>query len=129
MTSHIHLIVTSVENEIQEIVRDFKRFTNKQLIKAIMEIGESRREWILAKFHYEAKRTKRASFYKVWKDGFHPVILDTAKKLDQRINYIHMNPVDAGFVILAECWKNSSFNYYTDDIEYFGGVELTDLFD
>jgi len=99
MTSHLHLIVTSVKNEIQEIVRDFKRFTNKKLIEAIQDIGESRREWILAKFKYEANRTQRANQYKVWKDGFQPVILDTTKELEQRINYTHANPVDEGFCV------------------------------
>ena len=128
MTSHIHLIVTSEKEEIQNIVRDFKRHTNQQLILAIQEIGESRREWMLAKFGYEANRTKRARKYKVWKDGFHPVILDTVKKLDQRIRYIHANPVDEGFVALPEYWKNSSFNFYSEDLSYEGGLSIENLF-
>lgn len=128
MTSHLHLIVTSVKNEIQEIVRDFKRFTNKKLIEAIQDIGESRCEWILAKFKYEVNRTQRANQYKVWKDGFYPVILDTAKKLEQRINYIHANPVDEGFVSSLSYWKNSSYNFYSEELSYDGGIALTDLF-
>lgn len=129
MTSHIHLIITSVKNEIQEIVRDFKRYTNKKIIEAIQDIGESRREWILAKFAYEANRTKRAKQYKVWKDGFHPVILDTSKKINQRIDYIHKNPVDEGFVSGPQYWKNSSYNFYAEDLCYEGGIILANLFD
>jgi len=87
------------KNELQTIIRDFKRFTNKKLIEPIQDIRESRREWILAKFKYEANRTQRANQYKVWKDGFQPVILDTTKELEQRINYIHANPVDEGFCV------------------------------
>ncbi|WP_029489200.1 REP-associated tyrosine transposase [Ochrovirga pacifica] len=129
MTNHIHLIATSAKNKLQEIVRDFKRYTNKMLIQAIEDIGESRREWLLAKFKYEANRTKRANQYKVWKDGFHPVILDTAKKLEQRIHYIHANPVDEGFVSRPEYWKNSSYNFYAEELNYDGGLELTNLFE
>lgn len=128
MTSHIHLIATSTKNELQAIIRDFKRFTNKKIVTAIQDIGESRREWLLAKFSYEAQRTQRANRYKVWKDGFHPVILDTAKKLEQRIHYIHMNPIDEGFVSSPEYWKNSSYNFYSDELSYDGGLELTNLF-
>jgi hypothetical protein len=28
-------------------------------------------------------------------DGFHPVILDTLEEMEQRVNYIHYNPVEA----------------------------------
>ena len=36
MTSHIHLIVSSEEHPIQDIVRDFKKYTNKRLIETII---------------------------------------------------------------------------------------------
>ncbi|MFT5298574.1 MAG: REP element-mobilizing transposase RayT [Flavobacteriales bacterium] len=114
MTSHIHLIVTSDKDEIQDIVRDFKKHTSKKLIELIGESGESRKEWMLNKFAFEAKRVNRASNYKVWKDGFHPVILDDNKKLMQRLNYIHYNPVDAGFVDHERDWLNSSYRGYEE---------------
>ena len=53
MTSHLHLIVSSVTEELQNIVRDFKKFTAKEFIKTIKEHPESRREWLLNKFRYE----------------------------------------------------------------------------
>ena len=98
MSSHIHMIISSEENELQDIIRDFKKFTSKEFIKAIKEHPESRREWLLAKFSYAAKRVKKGANYKVWKDGFHPVILDTIQKIEQRVNYIHYNPVASELV-------------------------------
>ncbi|WP_240643027.1 transposase [Sinomicrobium pectinilyticum] len=83
MTSHLHLIVSSTGEELQNIVRDFKKFTSKQIITGIKEHPESRREWLLNKFSYAVKRTGRGKHYKVWKDGFHPVLLDTIKKIEQ----------------------------------------------
>ena len=93
MSSHIHLIISSQENELQNSIRDFKNHNSKKFIKAIKELPESRKEWFLAKFNYAAKRVNKGVSYKVWKDGYHPVILDTSKKIEQRINYIHYNPV------------------------------------
>ena len=44
MTSHIHLIVTAFDGELQGVIRDFKKFTSKKLIEALKEYPESRRE-------------------------------------------------------------------------------------
>ena len=98
MTSHIHLIATAPDGELENIMRDFKKYTSKKLIAAIKEHPESRREWLLRKFSYEAQTTGRAKNYKLWQDGFHPVILDTLEKIEQRVNYIHYNPVEAQIV-------------------------------
>ena len=114
MTSHLHLIVTSLKEELQNIVRDFKKHTSKKLIEVIKEYPESRREWLLNKFSYAAKRTNRATNYKLWQDGFHPVLLDTIKKIEQRVSYIHHNPVVGGFVFHERDWVNSSYAFYEE---------------
>lgn len=44
MTNHIHLIISSEENKLNEIVRDFKKYTSKELISAIKTQNESRKE-------------------------------------------------------------------------------------
>lgn len=75
MSSHLHLIVSSRKEDIVAIVRDFKTFTAKALLREIKDINESRREWMLEMFAAEAERTKRGKSYKLWKDGFHPLEL------------------------------------------------------
>lgn len=92
MTSHIHLIVTSEDEPIQSIIRDFKRHTSKQIIITIHNQHDSRREWLLNKMSYAADRIKRNTNYKVWRDGFHPVILDTREKVEQRTTYCSSKP-------------------------------------
>ena len=114
MTSHIHLIVTSEGEALQDIIRDFKKFTSKRMIEAIKEYPESRREWLLKKFSFAAKRIKRGVNYKFWKDGYHPVLLDSFKKLEQRVHYIHYNPVAARFVYHERDWINSSYAAYEE---------------
>jgi hypothetical protein len=49
MTSHVHLIATAFDGELQNVIRDFKKDTSKKLIEAIQEHPESRREWLLKK--------------------------------------------------------------------------------
>lgn len=127
MTSHLHLIVSSNGEELQNIIRDFKKFTSKQLITEISNQAESRREWLLNKFSYEAKKSGRATNYKVWQDGFHPVLLDTYNKIEQRINYIHYNPVSAGFIFHERDWKNSSYSAYEEGNKEVPNVKINPL--
>jgi len=39
----------------------------------------------------------------------------------QKLDYIHNNPVEAGFVTKAEEWK------YSSAIDYYGGKELLEI--
>ena len=114
MSSHIHLIVTANGDDLQNVIRDFKKFTSKKLIEAIMEYPESRRTWLLKKFSYEARRSGRALNFKVWKDGFHPIILDTLEKIEQKVGYIHNNPVRAEIVFHERDYVNSSYRSYEE---------------
>jgi hypothetical protein len=73
MSSHIHLIVTAFDGELQNVIHDFKKFTSKKLIEAIQEHPESRRGWLLGKFSYEAQRSGRAKNYNYGKRVFIPL--------------------------------------------------------
>ena len=49
MTNHVHLIISSNINKLEHIVRDLKKYTSKQIIKAIQENNkESRKECLPA---------------------------------------------------------------------------------
>ena len=112
MTSHIHLIVSSEKESLNDIIRDFKKFTSKELVRVIKEIPESRRKWLLRKFEYAAGRIKKGVNYKLWKDGFHPVELNTNQMIDERLAYVHNNPVAAGITWTPEGYKYSSASNY-----------------
>jgi len=116
MSNHIHLIVSSSEEfALEDIIRDFKKFTSKKFIEAIEESAESRREWLLKKFAFASDRIKRGSKYKVWKDGFHPIELSNREILEQKLNYIHENPIKEEIVINEEDY------IYSSAINYAGG--------
>jgi len=61
----------------------------------IKEGPESRKEWLLYRFSFAGKFDHRIKNYKVWKDTSHPILLDNNFLIDQKINYIHQNPVMA----------------------------------
>ena len=48
MSNHVHLIISTKEDNISDILGDFKKFTIKKIIAAIQNNpGESRKEWML----------------------------------------------------------------------------------
>lgn len=52
MSNHIHLIVSAKNHDLSDVLRDFKKYASKQVIKAIeTNIGESRKEWMLQVFN------------------------------------------------------------------------------
>jgi REP element-mobilizing transposase RayT len=114
MDSHIHLIISrSGQESLSSILRDFKKYTSKQIVDLILKTSESRRAWLLKAFEDAAKKLKRNSKYKVWKDGNHPILLDTNNMMEQRLNYVHQNPVETGIVEEAEHYVFSSARDYT----------------
>lgn len=112
MSNHLHLIIRASEgNRISDIIRDFKKYTAKQIIHLIESIPESRKEWMLSQFIYAGKPLNRIKKYKFWKDDNHAVEL-TGQMIDTRLNYIHHNPVEAMIVDEAEqYWFSSARDY------------------
>ena len=70
MTNHVHLIISSKENKLEYIVRDLKKYTSKQILKAIEENNsESRKEWMLNIFSYAGKNNANNKEYQFWKQS------------------------------------------------------------
>jgi len=120
MTNHLHLVVRAQgEVPISNIIRDFKRFTGTQLINAVQENQqESRRDWLLHRFAWNAKRVSGNRQFQFWKADNHPFLLYSPQMIWQKINYIHYNPVVAGIVKRPEDYIYSSASNY----EGQGGV-------
>ena len=115
VSNHLHIIVRAKEGFVlSHILRDFKKFTSKQLVAKIAEIEESRREWLLNKFAFEAKRTGRAKKYKLWRDDNHAISLEKREWIEQRLNYVHQNPVRQMIVSNCEEYIFSSAIDYAD---------------
>lgn len=110
MTNHLHMIIgRQGEANMEEIIRDLKKFTATQICKAIeSNPKESRKEWMLELFRRFGQETGKHHRYKFWQGEFHPIELNTNKMMDDRLQYIHNNPVEAGIVYEAESYLYSS---------------------
>ncbi len=116
MPSHFHMICRATKEEfsLPDIMRDFKKFTSKAIIKLIKEEPESRREWLLDIFSKACEHLKKEQDYKVWQDGYHAKELFSNDFIYQKLNYIHQNPVEAGIVMKPEEYLYSSARNYAD---------------
>jgi len=110
MPSHIHLLLYMPEGEsLSDFMRDFKKFTSFAFYKQISEYDKS---GLLKTLQKNAPTGK----WKLWMDRFDSQIITSEKFYEQKINYIHNNPVKAGLVKEITDWKFSSArNYYLDD--------------
>ncbi len=103
MSNHVHLIIRAQEGyTLEGILRDYKKFTSKEIIRAIKENPvESRREWLLEQF-------KTKDGFTFWQGDNHPIELWSNEVIDQKLSYIHQNPVEEGLVFKAEDYRYSS---------------------
>jgi REP element-mobilizing transposase RayT len=123
MTNHMHMIVgSSGINKVSDIMRDFKKFTSKEILRVLQMDGtESRREWMLNRFEYAGKNDKRIKNFRFWQEGNNAQDLYLNDYFNQKLNYIHQNPVKAEIVNRAEDYR------YSSAIDYAGGKGLLDV--
>ena len=108
MSNHMHMIIRAKDNNLSDVIRDFKKFTSKAIYKSISENWkESRKEWLLKVLNYNGKIW-------FWEEGYHGEEILSTEFYDSKVNYIHLNPVRAGIVEKEEEYLNSSAG------EFFG---------
>ena len=97
MLNHIHIIFES-EDAIA-CLRDFKRHTSRMIRNNISET-EPR---LLPLFD-------NGGGFRLWKEDNQPKWIETERFYEQKVRYIHNNPVVKGYVQRPEYWKWSSAN-------------------
>ncbi|NDK54669.1 transposase [Pontibacter sp. BT213] len=111
MTNHLHLICSSPSLAYK--IRDFKKYTSKELYRAIRNNPqESRKSWLLWLINSAGELSSKHEEYKFWQPGYHPILLDNNQMIEQKLEYLHQNPVKAGFVEEPEHWYYSSARDY-----------------
>ncbi len=121
--NHLHLALRNAGKLLlSEIIRDFKKYTSVALLKAITaNQQESRKEWMLELFRDAAESSNKHQKYKFWQNHYHPVELSDNDKQQRCIDYIHRNPVEAGFVSEPEQY------IYSSALDYSGKKGLLDI--
>jgi putative transposase len=109
MSNHIHLVCSRTDKDLNELLGRFKSFTAKEFLREInSNPKESRSYWLLNLFKHFATLTKQVKDFRLWKSNNHPTLISDNQMLNQKINYIHENPVRAGLVTEAQYYKYSS---------------------
>ncbi len=84
MPSHIHLIFRSNEEDPSGLLRDFKGYTARKLIKTIQDNPqESRKEWLLWMLERAGKNKSNVSKMQFWQQHNKPTELWSIKIIQQ----------------------------------------------
>lgn len=108
MTNHLHAIISHEQyDQIPNIVRDFKRHTATKIKNYLSDLGQFSQLFWVKIFH-----NKERGQNKIWQEGYHPVSIKSKAFFEQKLEYIHHNPVKKGYVEKPEYWKYSSARNY-----------------
>jgi len=109
MPNHLHMIC-GAGDKLHAVMRDFKRFTSRQIHDRLKEDGRSTfLHWL--EFATQTARRSRDEFG-LWQDGFHPQAIWSRDVFQQKLAYVHDNPVRKGLVSRPDDWWYSSASFY-----------------
>lgn len=113
MSNHVHLLASAKDGNLSDILRNFKKFTSRQIITAIQNNEEeSRKDWMLHIFQKAGEANGRNTTYQFWRQDSGPKECFSPAFTAQKIDYIHNNPVEAGLVQKPEDYIYSSAKAY-----------------
>lgn len=122
MPSHVHLIIGTKKEPMQFILRDFKSFTSRAIRKEIQNHPkESRKKWMLYMMTSTGLKNGNNKDWQFWQQNNHPIELSSNFIAEQKLEYLHYNPVSAGYVESPEHWLYSSAK------DYYGKKGLLDV--
>ena len=105
MPDHVHLILNPLECEISVVVRKIKGKSARLIL-----------DWLKVNNYAESlsKLVIRSSkqTHAVWQKEFSAIDLWSPKFINQKLNYVHLNPVRAGLCDHPAKWKWSSCRAY-----------------
>jgi len=108
MPDHAHLILNPLQRDIRKVMNSMKSASARKII-----------DWLRDSNHTSSLRKleldfpqKRGHTHAVWQKGFSSIDLWSPKFIQQKLNYIHLNPVRAGLGEHPAEWKWSSYRAY-----------------
>lgn len=116
MTNHLHLVVSAKEgSNLSDILRDFKKFTAKTILSDLeLNPKESRRKWMLWMFRKAGNENPNNRVYQFWRQDNRPMEITGNPFFNQKMEYIHYNPVKEGFCYAPEDYPYSSALWYKE---------------
>lgn len=112
MPNHIHLLLHFGDSKLRSsFMRDFKKYSSVQFRNQLGFVEPG----ILEKFNFSKGKQK----FKIWADSFDESFIDSRDKFEQKLEYIHNNPLQAHWNLVdsPEKYKFSSAMFYENGIE------------
>ena len=125
MSNHIHCIWKASNENLSDIVRDFKTFTSKRITEMILQESDRRKEWLSHMLRFYAKGTNANKYTKFWQNGNKPLPIYASEEFEHHLLHIHNNPVRAGIVLQANHYINSSASNYTQ-LKSIAEIDIVD---
>jgi putative transposase len=117
LPSHVHLIFRDKNNNPSKLIKELKTYTSKKLQELIVNNPqESRKEWLLWMMERAGSKNSNVKNRQFWQQHNKPIELWSNEVIDQKLDYIHNNPVESGFVTEPQHWKYSSASNYAGEI-------------
>jgi len=107
LENHLHLLAAAAD--LSKEIGDFKSFTARKIIDFLTDRNANH---VLEQLAYYKLRHKHDRDYQLWQEGSHPELIQGEAMMRQKINYIHNNPVQRGYVDLPIHWRYSSARNY-----------------
>ncbi len=99
----------AASEDLSHDMQRFKSYTAKQIIA---HLEQCRSVKLLEQPVFFKRAHKQETTYQVWEEGNHPQIIESEAVMDQKLDYIHQNPVKRGYVDQVEHWRYSSARNY-----------------
>jgi putative transposase len=107
LENHLHLVARS-----EKLDRDMARFKSHTARQIINYLKLNNVHIILEQLAFYKKPNKSESQYQFWQEGVHPEQIISDEMMRTKVEYIHNNPVNRGYVDLPEHWRYSSARNY-----------------
>ena len=108
MENHLHW-VASAEDLSAQVAR-FKSYTARRIIDTLER--EHPTHGILEQFRFYKLRHKTDQIHQVWQEVSHPKQITRDAMVEQKLDYVHQNPVRRGYVDDPAHWRYSSARNY-----------------
>ena len=113
---------TTFQTPSKEIA-NFKSFTARSIIDLLEKNNAS---YVLNQLEFHKLKHKTKQDYQLWQEGFHPQAISNEEMFRQKLDYIHHNPVQRGYVDEPSHWRYSSYRNYLE-LPSLLVVELVDF--
>ena len=107
LENHLHFVAQAPR--LDKCLSSFKSYTAGRLIELLQAC---RAERLLDRLRLTKQAHKRDREYQFWQEGSHAELICSEAVMRQKLDYIHQNPVQRGYVDLPEHWRYSSARNY-----------------